>query len=80
MKWWTKDGFPRYSEVHGEPPIEGICSACEQPARFEWCTKPEIVDGGEYLSPCCWAPRYAAPPMCSICRRRHGLEVIHACE
>ncbi len=26
------------------------------------------------------SPSKPEPPQCSICRRRHGLEVIHACE
>ena len=61
-----------------------ICSACE--------SAPSVIvrNGSPLCGPCdCEAARcdecgegveHDHAPECSICRRRHGLEIIHACE
>lgn len=46
------------------------------PCTDDCATLPEAIEAVE-----AWlAPEIDGLPECSICRRRHGMEVVHACE
>lgn len=60
----------------GLVPFAGVLLAeyPEGDAHYRWLLKESYEGIIE------WVKEITPKPKCSICRRRHGLEVIHACE
>ncbi len=72
-QWRVRENKEQRRELGAE--IERLRAAIrEHNAAVQQDFDPKIADAE------LWAVLEPAPPLCSICRRRHGNEVVHACE